>query len=141
MTENCRPSVARFVLRTSCLVLLVGCGGGYDAAVTGRVTLDGEPLTKGMVMFHPVGSGAAPLATIQEDGTFRLKTGAESSLAAGEYIATIKALSGEPSPTMTTEQIEALFLVPKSYGDAETSSLRVQVEPGKNEIELELVST
>lgn len=52
------------VLAAALLAALVGCGasGPPRAAVKGRVTLDGQPLTEGSIHFVPVGQTKGPLA-------------------------------------------------------------------------------
>ncbi|MEQ8837514.1 MAG: hypothetical protein RID07_11975, partial [Lacipirellulaceae bacterium] len=42
----------------------IGCGG-YDATLSGKVTLDGEPLTTGRVSLVPSGEGKVASASIK----------------------------------------------------------------------------
>ena len=48
------------------VLFLTGCTNSLECQVTGRVTLDGEPLTTGNVMFHPKSGGAALLREYQQ---------------------------------------------------------------------------
>jgi len=71
-----QPSPPRFTLA---IILLVGCGSVADrlptAAVSGTVTLDGDPLENGNVTFVPQdGSGRPATGMIQSDGSFVLGT-------------------------------------------------------------------
>jgi hypothetical protein len=59
--------------------LLVGCGKGNLAKVTGTVTRDGQPVTSGgSVMFSPVGEGVDAgkpgSGEIRPDGTYTIGT-------------------------------------------------------------------
>ena len=130
--------------RTLMALLLLGscagCGGPHESYVTGTVTIDGTPLPNGTVMFQPVGQGPITASNIESDGSFRVKTGANQGLASGEYIVTVQALSDVPSPGMTVQQLAKISLVPLSYNDKRTSTLRYQVEPGSNRIDLQLTS-
>jgi len=69
-------------LRAMCVawgvLLLIGCSGGGEgspprAAVKGTVTLDGQPLAKGVVNFVPQGETEGPMTTAPvEDGSYSL---------------------------------------------------------------------
>lgn len=76
-----------FALRRGVLLLsmlsLCGCGGSeYPVApVSGQVTLNGEPVTFGNVVFKPVGKsgkdnkpGKAAVATLDDNGNYTLTT-------------------------------------------------------------------
>ena len=56
------------------LLLLAGCdrGPGYPSArLAGRVTLDGQPIPEGKIMFRPVDRGAGPVGgTTFADGAY-----------------------------------------------------------------------
>jgi hypothetical protein len=128
-------------LAAGCLCLvLTGCGGPYEATVSGIVTLDGEPLPSGAVTFHAVAGGPAVIGTIGADGSYTLRTGASDGLPPGDYIVTAKALSGDPVPGMTPEQFDDLSLTPVHYGNKETTDLRVTVASGHNDLDLQLMT-
>ncbi len=121
---------------------LVGCGGPYDASVSGIVTLDANKVTRGMVSFNPVQSGPAAYARIDEDGTYSVQTGSEEGLPAGEYQVTVSA--HEPPPTKQSASggppPDGKPITPLWYKSKESSGLRYTVSPGSNEINLELKS-
>jgi hypothetical protein len=85
--------LSRHVAAVSCLALfcIVGCGGTYDASVSGIVTLDGAPVPRGMVSYQPVSGGPAAYAPIQENGEYVVRTGRENGLPSGEYDVTVTA--------------------------------------------------
>jgi hypothetical protein len=133
-------------LRTLIVVLLVGlasgCGGPYDATVSGIVMLDGTPVPRGTVAFHPTAGGAAGYAPIEANGSYAVRTGREIGLNAGEYQVTVAAneppsqediaKGGAPPPGKP--------IAPVWYRTKETSGLTFNVERGSNKINLELTS-
>lgn len=68
------------------LGLAIGCGDGTVPA-KGRVTVEGQPASKGQLLFSPVGEGGAQAtALVAEDGAFALRsaTGSKGAMP-GEY--------------------------------------------------------
>jgi len=71
----------RFTTRQACgllwaaCLLLAGCGSGLDIAPTrGTISVKGEMLTNGRVMFMPIGGGQYAVGEIQPDGSFVMST-------------------------------------------------------------------
>jgi hypothetical protein len=120
---------------------LVGCGGTYDASVEGLVTLDGNALPTGSISFVPVNGGPQAYAMVDTSGNYEVYTGREAGLPAGEYAVAIvarkpsTAMSAGNGPPPPGEQI-----TPRKYASADTSGLRFTVDPGSNEINIELTS-
>lgn len=124
------------------LAVMVGCGGRYDASVTGIVTLDDEIVPAGAISFIPVEKGPPAYARTDESGEYEVFTGNEAGLKPGQYGVTIvarhppkenrSALGGPPPPG---ERI-----TPQWYGSSRLSPLIYTVESGSNEINLELTS-
>jgi hypothetical protein len=123
-------------------VALAGCGGPFDASVAGVVTLDGNVVPTGSISFVPTNGGPQAYAVVRESGEYEMFTGRESGLRSGEYQVSIVArkppatthseLGGPPPPG------EAI--TPRWYASPQTSGLNFNVEPGSNEINLELTS-
>lgn len=110
-------------------VVLPGCGRRFPMAeVSGKVTLDGEPLSDATVMFVPE-KGFAAAGTLQPDGTFRLISGRPGD---GAVIGSHKVA------VMPADPEKAHF--PKKYMNAETSGFAVEVKAGKNRFEFDLSS-
>jgi hypothetical protein len=120
---------------------VVGCSGSA-ASVSGKVTLDGQPLTTGYVSFHPDGTGGAPAnGQIDAQGRYSLSTGSEAGLAPGAYTAVVVATKDPPQPyDKTGAENPPIPITPGKYGKVETSDLKVQVKPGKNDVPLALES-
>jgi hypothetical protein len=121
-------------------LLASGCGSSNFGTVDGVVSLNGKPLEGGNVAFYAVSTGPLSYGTIGPDGSYHLRSAARDSVVVGSYIATISYRSGRPSPGMTLKQIEALEKVPIKYCTKDTSDLKVDVQPGKNTIDLKLSS-
>lgn len=107
-----------------CLVGHVGCGSGgpETATVSGKVTLDGQPVPKGTISFVPQ-RGKSVRASIGEDGTFELEDGATI----GYYqVAIISREGGEEEDTTP------IYLVPRHYGLPGSSGLTFDVQSGED---------
>jgi hypothetical protein len=127
------------------LVVTVGCGGTNRGAVSGEVTLDGEPVDGGTVTFTPAGGGAADAAAWAkiEGGRYSI------SAAEGPGVGTsrveirwdrktgkqIPAVPPAPPDTMIDETAEA---IPPRYNTR--SELKAEVKPGDNTFDFELKS-
>lgn len=124
------------------IAALSGCGGVYDSTVSGVVTLDGNPVPRGTVTFHPTEAGPSSYARIEEDGTYSVQTGRERGLPPGEYQVTV--IANEPPPVLQTAAggppPSGKPITPPWYRSKQTSGLRYTVENGSNEIDLELSS-
>ncbi len=133
-----------FVLAGSLCTLMAvaGCGGPYDSTVSGVVKLDGNIVPRGTVAYQPKAGGPAAYGLIQDDGTYVIRTGREEGLPSGDYYVTVTAneppavaqtASGGPPPSGKP-------ITPPWYRTRNTSGLSFMVEPGNNEIDLELKS-
>lgn len=122
--------------------ILSGCGGTYDATVSGVVSLDGQAIPRGTVSFQPKQGGAIAFGRIDENGEYILRTGRENGLSPGDYYVTVSAneastasqsKGGGPPPMGKS-------ITPLRYRSKDTSGLSFVVEAGSNEINLELTS-
>ena len=125
------------------VVVFLGCSGPNAASVSGNVTLDGEPLTTGMVGFYPEGGNGAPAnGQIDSNGNYSLSTGTDVGLAPGKYTAIVVATKDPPQPyDKTGAEIPPIPITPAKYGSTTTSDLRVEVKAGKNTVPLALKSS
>lgn len=128
-----------YLLVSLALVGLVGCGGPYDASVTGVVKLDGSPLSRGTVTFNPTSQGAQAYGRINGDGSYVIHTGREEGISSGDYRVTIvsreapsaEGRDGGPPPMGKS-------ITPTWYRNPNTSGLEYTVESGSQEINLDL---
>lgn len=122
----CGGSSAAVALLTLAVVM-TGCGRRFPMAeVSGKVTLDGKPLSGATVMFVPE-RGFAAAGTLQPDGTFRLISGTPGR---GAVIGSHKVAVLPEDPLDTR--------YPPKFRDPQTSGFSVDVKAGKNTFEFDL---
>ncbi len=90
-------------------LLLVGCGGGNTADVSGTVTMDGEPLEGAIVMFMPEstgGSGGRPASAVTDaEGNYELVYGRGATGAVpGTYQVSIRTYRSPNEDAETPEE-------------------------------------
>ena len=122
------------------LLGVLGCGGHQSnmAEVTGKVLVDGQPLTTGRVNTLPE-RGRGAQGTINSEGEFTLSSG---DLGSGALVGLhhVAVVAVEESPNMGPEAPRK-SLIPMRYANAETSGLTIDVKAGEpNEVVLELTS-
>ncbi len=145
------------------LALMLGCGAEPDkikvVAVTGTVTLDGQPLDDAMVSFLPqTAQGVAAAATTDAKGRYSLQTAGvrKQGAAPGEYKVIImktevkqlrteeEALSQVKSQgpmAMPPPTNEARQVLPEKYRNPAQSGFAATVsESGDNSFDFELKS-
>jgi hypothetical protein len=123
--------------------LLLGCGPDLDLPplqkVSGVVTLDGVPVTRGTVQFQPDSSqgasGPSANGTIGPDGRYELVTAGQPGAVIGKHQVLVEARA---EPKDETDTLPAP-LVPEKYFTFSTSGLTKEVTAAApNEINLEL---
>jgi hypothetical protein len=132
------------------LVLLLaagaaGCGKGLPASVSGTVTLDGRPLTTGLVTFLPAASGPVAYGAIGPQGRYSIQTGSKGGLEPGDYSVTVAANAPPPAappPAGGPKYAEPMLLLvtPRRYADKQTTPLKATVSPGSQTIDFALES-
>lgn len=120
----------------------VGCGSG-TSGVSGKVTMNGQPVTGGSLTFSPISTGGTdagkPAAgNVQSDGSYVLGTDSEKDgAAAGRYKVLYSAPAAkypdgvEPQPGMQPTYSPFQNMIPKTA--------EVEVKSGSNTIDIELV--
>ena len=93
----------RYAITLMLLSAVAGCGGSpgpETAYVSGTVTMNGAPVTAGLVMFYPSvskgeNSGKPAQGDLDSSGEFTLRTyGSSDGAVVGEHIITVLAPSG-----------------------------------------------
>ena len=122
------------------LIALAGCGGRYDASVSGVAKLNGSPLPSGsIVKFIPVQAGPSPYGLVDEAGKYDIVTGRDRGLPSGEYVVTVVANEpSAPAANPSAPPTPGKAITPAWYRSPDQSPLKYTVEPGSNEINLEL---
>ena len=99
--------------------------------VSGKVLIDGQPLTKGFVRFVPA-KGRVSSGKIQSDGTFKLTCFKEGD---GAHIGLNRI---EVGSTEILSPTKIKWFAPKIYGSAATSGLAMEVKEATSEAVIEL---
>lgn len=118
----------------------MGCSGEQTAAVQGKVTLDGEPVALGNIVFLPIGGAGTKGSAPVEQGAYTIP--ATDKLAPGSYRVEIswhkptgrKVASADPGIMMD----ETREVVPPKYNS--DSTLKVEIGSGKVEQDFALTS-
>jgi len=106
-----------------------GCKGGTSMTpVSGRVTLNGQPLTKGHVTFHPNKDkgntfGGVCVGEINAQGEYKLQTNGKPGAPLGWYKVTVDATEKTPDNTKPPTQ----SLVPRTYALPDITPLEKEV--------------
>jgi hypothetical protein len=135
-----RQSVPAFALVLS---LVAGCNsaGGTLHKVSGKVTVDGSPLTTGNVRFVPDKARgntatAEPVGQVGADGTYTLSTNGKAGAPAGWYKVTVDATEVPES----SKPFSGKTLVARKYNAPESSGLSVEVvsspKPGAYDLQV-----
>lgn len=118
---------------------LIGCGGGPTGIdpnlvkVTGKVTIDGKPLTSGEISYVSVDTpGVGVGSTIDSSGNYALAQSVSAKGALpGNYKIIVNALAGAPAMGAGGEVTKPKSLVPEKYNKFDTTDITVTVEKGK----------
>ena len=134
----------------SCVALVVGlagCSGGQATAkVSGKVVVDGKPVTGGMITFTPIAAGAGATAgkgasgEVKGDGTFALTTTTPDD---GAVVGRHKVAFFPPSAPAPEAAAESgkhdQAPAPSPLKGLMPKQAEVEVKAGTNEITIELV--
>ena len=128
----------------SVLVLIGGCGPKEEHPATvpvhGKITYKGQPVPKGTISFQP-DSGQTATAEIQSDGTYELATfNPKDGALPGHHKVMIVANTADPNmiPGSSPGYVPPKDIVPRKYGQFETSGLEVDVTKEKSDYDFDL---
>jgi hypothetical protein len=121
--------------------LLVGCtDSSQESTVSGHVSLDGNNIGPGMVVFAPQGGGKPATGSIESDGSYTMNTSREVGLAAGKYNVAVSVREMPQNVKRGDRPPPGKLLIPEKYEQSTTSGLEFEVKPGDNTIDIELTS-
>ncbi len=122
---------------------LTGCGSGVDfpplGQVTGKLTVDGEPIEGATIEFVPEEGGRPSMATTDDQGNYTLRWSPDAEGATiGTHTVVVRTERAPFSPEGDegTPVEERLELLPPEYNDA--STLKKEVAAGSQVIDLDL---
>ena len=118
--------------------LLSGCSKPQPpiGEVEGILTLNGKPFSDGAVVFMPEASSEPSMSAVgltDSEGKFVLRRPDENK--DGTYTGTYKVVVED---TKALEELSANFRHPKKYASVLTTTLTVEVKPGKQSIQLDM---
>lgn len=124
------------------LLMTAGCGGGVKrefAPISGTVTIGGEPVPGGRVIFDHV-EGPIASANIDEEGNYKARVVIGKQKIAIDYHdePAEESKGGAVSGVRTEEIIPGKSLVPKKYSTSKTSGLEYEVLRGENVYDISL---
>jgi hypothetical protein len=112
-----------------------GCGGPPLYPVSGKVLVDGEPLAKGFVVFHPdddrpMAGADLPRGELNQEGVYELHSGEKVGAPPGKYRIVIVAqdLNTRAPDARSAVHPEPKPLIDRLYFDAEKTPLRADVK-------------
>ena len=114
------------------LISVAGCGAATARVpVSGRVLVDGQPLTTGKIVVAPENDRPA-FGTIDAEGRFTLTTEVEGDgCVTGSHRVAVSA-------TDRTNPNQVRWLVPSKYGDLFKSELKAEIRGPTNDLVIEL---
>lgn len=123
-----------------------GCGGKEGPSfgqVTGKVTLDGQPVQAGIVMFIPDlasgTTGPASQAQISSEGQYELAgPGGRKGALVGTHLVTV---AGPEVSSDSSGQPGLSIKLPERYKYEQSSGIKKEVLEGENTIDIELSSS
>lgn len=111
-------------------IALAGCSRPEVLGpVSGKVTFQGAPVSKGMIVFSNLEKGVTIQAKLDEDGSYEVEMAKGAGLPLGTYQVCIV----PPIPEVTTSwpmappKLPSYANIPERYRDARTSELVVEV--------------
>jgi len=136
--DECMMSSRRCVIALLAICTLVGAGGCGSsepdvelAKVTGNVTLDGQKVTAGRVIFFNT-SGYSATADISPEGKYEVEAAlGETNVFVDHREPPIVPPDGREGMPMPGKS-----LVPDKYADSKTSGLTLTVQSGTNQFDV-----
>lgn len=151
MSLSTTPSPALLAMLLAVMLPASGCtrppAGPPLVPIAGRVTLDGSPVTPGIVSFLDAGLQGTS-APLDADGRYRVQTARGDGLPAGDYRVTVTPLEPAPDHDRPSMAHEAQLprkpprsTVPARYLSVETSPLRVSIAADANVVHFDIPLT
>lgn len=135
-----RRHQARWIACALAACFSFGCSGGEGprlGAVTGKITINGEPVPGVNVTFIPVGKGSPSYSGTDENGAYRLMFNQHRSGAQlGKHNVLIENREPETDDSGNRVVTGLVITVPQKY--SQPGTLSTEVRPGTNEVNFAL---
>lgn len=140
------PSKSQYavVICSALALILSACAADEEhpetTPVTGKVTYAGQPVPKGTITFQS-DAGQAAVGDIQPDGTYHLSTfAAKDGAVLGHHKVMIISNTADPTmiPGSSPGYVKPKDLVPKKFGQLDTSGLEAMVSKDNTTYDFDL---
>lgn len=137
-----RPFVSLgLVLSGVMLVSAIGCSGGetvHEVEVTGKITIDGQPIDNGSISFVAADGVARTGGGIIKDGQYiaRVAPGEKKVMVLGNKLVGTEPLYQGVPDSPTREKFETV--TPPAYNAAHQTPLRATITDGPQTVDFEL---
>ena len=119
------------------LVIASGCGKKDWGYLSGTVKINGQPVGPGTIQLQPIdATHAGAMASFGDDGNYSVfSSGRKDGAHTGEYKVVI---SGGEEFGLEDSGPKPKSNIPARYSNADTTDLKVTIEPGKKNFDFEL---
>lgn len=117
------------------MLVTAGCSNPTVGTVAGKVTLGGQPLAEGSVVFEDRMAGISVQAPLASDGTYTVRTYDRDGLPPGAYQVAVTptvASDGETPLAIEGKDPPPPSPIPAKYRSVKTSGLTATVKAGDN---------
>lgn len=122
-------------------LVLASCGSRVERGrIFGKVTFEGQPVPKGIVMFSDPSQSVNMTAELKLDGSYEIATVDGAGLPLGTYKVCVCPPLAVPlmGPPGSQPKPEEYANIPKKYHHYDTAGLTLTVKQGKNPFDIEL---
>lgn len=142
MLSSLQNSKLLLALAAVALLSIPGCSDSNWGHVTGTVSLQGQPVGPGSLMFEPEGAATASatsaIAHFREDGKYELKSaGNRKGAPIGTYLVMIHGRSEESFGDEVVNP-DQKSVIPHKYMNHRLSGLKATIKPGSQTIDFDL---
>lgn len=126
--------IIRILLIVFCCLPLLGCSGGASTGtVSGKVMVDGQPVTEGTISFNPVDGESPTSGGSIKDGAYSVPNvpavAQKVVISAPKVTGSRPAYPNDPNSPQIKTTAETL---PKKYSDPALTELTLDVKAGNN---------
>jgi len=124
------------------LLFLQGCSQKENepiyGMIQGSVTFEGQPVRDAVILFQDPEQSVYLQSTTDQDGKFNFSSMPGGGLPVGNYQIAVQRAAARMAPGQPIPPLAPFPPVDAKYGNPDTSSLQVEVQPGENRFEADL---